>query len=327
MFFAFDDDQQAFATATRAVLSDHCGPDVLREAWQAPAGQLDRAVWQQLVEVGVTALLVDEQRGGMGLHEVWAAPVLEEVGRAGLPHPLVESVVVAAPFDPSVVDGTLISTNLGGPNVPCAADADRLLLLDGRTNRLHLVDRDSVDLAPLTAVDRARRLATVVWAPTDDTVVTADADEIALARDRGAFGTAAVLLGLADTMLHMTAAYVRERHQFGSPVGSFQAVKHHLADALRLVSFAKPVVHNAAWSLAENEPTRSRDVSAAKAMASDAAVTVARSALQCHGAIGYTVEHDLHLYLKRALALSRSWGSAAEHRRRIAASLTASQSV
>lgn len=321
MFFAFDDDQQAFAGATRAVLTDHCGPDVVRAAWQAPPGQLDRTVWNQLVQLGVTALLIDEQRGGMGLDEVWAALVLEEVGKTALPHPLVETVIVAAAFDPSVMDGTLISTNLGGPNVPCAADADRLLLVDDHGQRLHLVDRDSVELVPLTAVDRSRRLATVVWSPTDDSVVTDDAGEIALARDRGVFGSAAVLLGLADTMLQMTAAYVRERHQFGVPVGSFQAVKHQLADALMLIAFARPAVHRAAWSIAQHEPTRSRDVSMAKALASDAAGKVARAALQCHGAIGYTVEHDLHLYLKRALALSRCWGSAEQHRGLVAAAI------
>ena len=323
MYFAFDDDQQAFADATRTVLADHCGPDVVRAAWAAAPGDLDRTVWDQLVALGVNALLLDEKHGGMGLDEVWAALVLEEIGKVALPHPLVETMVVAAAFDPSVVDGTLISTNLGGPNVPCAADADRLLLLDEDTNALHLVDRASVELEPVTAVDRARRLARVVWTPTDGSIVTDDAGEISLARDRGVFGTAAVLLGLADTMLQMTAEYVRERRQFGVPIGSFQAVKHQLADALMLVAFARPAVHRAAWSIAQHEPTRSRDVSMAKAMASDAAVDVARIALQCHGAIGYTVEHDLHLYLKRALALSRCWGSAEEHRRLVAAAIAA----
>mgnify|MGYP003134303281 CR=1 FL=1 len=321
MYFAFDDDQQAFADATRTVLTDHCGPDVVRAAWLAAPGALDRTVWDQLVALGVNALLLDEEHGGTGLDEVWSALVLEEVGKAALPHPLVETMVVSAAFDPSVVDGTLISTNLGGPNVPCAADADRLLLLDDATNALHLVDREAVELEPVVAVDRSRRLARVVWTPTDDSVVTDDACEIALARDRGAFGTSAVLLGLADTMLQMTAEYVRERRQFGVPIGSFQAVKHQLADALMLVSFARPAVHRAAWSIARDEPTRSRDVSMAKALASDAAVDVARIALQCHGAIGYTVEHDLHLYLKRALALSRCWGSAEEHRRLVAAAI------
>ena len=107
------------------------------------------------------------------------------------------------------------------------------------------------------------------------------------------------------------------------PIGSFQAVKHHLADALLQLHFARPAVYRAAWSIAEGEPTRSRDVSMAKAMASDAAALVGRKALQCHGAIGYTVEYDLHLYLKRTWALAPSWGSAAWHRARVAESIGA----
>ncbi len=102
------------------------------------------------------------------------------------------------------------------------------------------------------------------------------------------------------------------------PIGSFQAVKHHLADALKELAFARPAVYRAAYSLATGADTRTRDVSMAKAMASDAARFVGRQALQCHGAIGYTVEHDLHLYLKRAWALARAWGDAAWHRDRVA---------
>jgi alkylation response protein AidB-like acyl-CoA dehydrogenase len=115
----------------------------------------------------------------------------------------------------------------------------------------------------------------------------------------------------------MTVAYVKDRRQFGVPIGSFQAVKHHLADALKELTFARPAVQRAAWSLANDRPAASRDVSMAKAMASDAASLVARKALQCHGAIGYTVEHDLHLYLKRTWALSRAYGDAPYHRDRV----------
>ncbi len=128
-------------------------------------------------------------------------------------------------------------------------------------------------------------------------------------------------------MLDMTVDYVRERHQFGVPVGSFQAVKHQLADTPLQLSFARPAVHRAAWSLAH----RRADPRTATCRWPRRWHPTRRSrrrtpALQCHGAIGYTVEHDLHLYLKRAVALSRSWGTADEHRRRVAASLTAVES-
>jgi len=148
-----------------------------------------------------------------------------------------------------------------------------------------------------------------------------DAAQGALAFDRMALGVAAQLIGLGRRMLDLSVAYAIERKQFGVPIGSQQAVKHHLADAALQLQFAAPAVYRAAWSLSTGDPNASRDVSMAKAMASDAARLVGRKAMQVHGAIGYTVEYDLHLYFKRAEALSRSWGDAAWHRRRVADAL------
>ena len=141
----------------------------------------------------------------------------------------------------------------------------------------------------------------------------------ALLADRAAAGTAALLIGLADRMLAMAAAYAKERHQFGKPIGSFQAVKHLLANARVALEFARPATYRAAWSLATAQPTLSHDASMAKAMASDAADLAARVALQVHGAIGYTWECDLHFFLKQTWALSRAWGDAATHRRLVLA--------
>ncbi len=143
---------------------------------------------------------------------------------------------------------------------------------------------------------------------------TEDGDALSL-------GAAAQLVGLGQRMLDMTVDHVKAREQFGVPIGSFQAVKHHLADALMELSFARPAVHRAAWSMAHRASTTERDVSMAKAMASDAASFVGRQALQCHGAIGYTVEYDLHRFLKRTWVLARSHGDAAWHRDRIARAL------
>jgi hypothetical protein len=133
--------------------------------------------------------------------------------------------------------------------------------------------------------------------------------------------TAAELLGLADRMIVLAADYARERHQFGKPIGSFQAVKHLLAGAQVKLEFARPVVYAAAWSLDEGEPDASRAASVAKACASDAASEAARVSLQVHGALGYTWECDLHLFLKRAWALAAAWGSAADHRAQVLDSL------
>jgi hypothetical protein len=130
-------------------------------------------------------------------------------------------------------------------------------------------------------------------------------------------GVGAVLVGVADRLIAMAAQYANERSQFGKPIGSFQAVKHQLADALVRVEFARPVVYRAAWSLAEGDPDAGLHASMAKAMASEAATVAARTALQVHGAIGYTWEHDLHLWMKRAWALAAAWGDAAAHRARV----------
>jgi alkylation response protein AidB-like acyl-CoA dehydrogenase len=124
----------------------------------------------------------------------------------------------------------------------------------------------------------------------------------------------------------MTVAYVVEREQFGRPVGANQAVKHHCANVAIDLEFARPMVQVAAWSLAAGgSPTDggsvSMDVSMAKSLASDAVDRACRVALQCHGAIGYTIEYDLQLWLKRGWALAASWGDSRLHRRRIAAGL------
>ena len=335
MHFGFDDDQIAFRDAVRDLLDKECTPATVRAAWDAPAGDLDRGVWDRLSEMGVLATLVPEAADGLGLDEQALVLVLEEAGRAGLPHPLVETAAVAAPLvagdgsvggpGPAGVPDAhglgMVASDLGGPQVACAADADWLLLQDRATGALHLVDPAATVLTPVATVDGARRAATVDWQPAPESLVADDPAAVALALDRGAFGAAAVLVGLGQRMLDLTVAYVTERRQFGVPIGSFQAVKHHLADALKELAFARPAVYRAAHSLATGADTRARDVAMAKAMASDAAWFVGRRALQCHGAIGYTVEHDLQLYLKRTWALSKAWGDASSHRTRVAESI------
>lgn len=136
--------------------------------------------------------------------------------------------------------------------------------------------------------------------------------------DRGALGAAADLVGSARRCVDLATAYAKEREQFGAPIGSFQAVKHHLADALVGVDFARPVVYRAAWSSAAGAADAARDVSMAKVVAGDAATTAAKVALQVHGAIGYTWEHDLHLWMERIWELDRSWGTRDHHLDRVA---------
>lgn len=125
-------------------------------------------------------------------------------------------------------------------------------------------------------------------------------------------------------MLDLAVSYTKEREQFGQPIGAFQAVKHHLADAAIAIEFADPMGLAAGWQLAKNEISSlevARQLAAAKLLATRAATTVARRSLQVHGAMGYTTEYDLHLYAKRVWALVPEQGSPAEHRRTLSASL------
>jgi alkylation response protein AidB-like acyl-CoA dehydrogenase len=310
MRLSFDDDQLAFRDAVRELLAKECPPSAVR--------QPTTAAWNALAEMGALSLTAPESDGGLGLDERYLVLVLEEAGYAGLPQPIVETAAVAAPIIGDRGDGdAIIASDLGGPVVPWAAEADQLLLADGEGG-LALVPRAAAELEPVKTVDHARHGSRVVAVRDGGRALDADLE---LAFDRGAWGTAAFLIGLSRRMLDMTVAYVVEREQFGVPIGSFQAVKHHLADAAAQLAFARPVVYQAAWSLAVEDGNRSRDVSTAKAMASDAAVFVGRKALQCHGAIGFTTEADLHLFQKRSWALARTWGDAAWHRDRIGQSL------
>jgi alkylation response protein AidB-like acyl-CoA dehydrogenase len=313
MRFAFTDDQLALRDAVRDLLDKECTPDQLRVAWRAETGRIP-GLWAKLAEMGVTALTAPEEFGGLGMNELDLVLILEETGRAALPEPIVEHVAVALPLLLDADERTFGARLLDG-FVPYANSCDAYVL--ARDGELHLVEREIVALEPHQSVDGARRLFGFDWTASEATRI-GGGEEYGLGLDRGALGVAAQLCGLADRMIAMTVDYVKERKQFGVPIGSFQAVKHHLANARMQLEFARPLVYRAAYSAANDDAARSTHVSMAKASASDAAELAGRVALQCHGAIAYTVEYDLHLYLKRTWALARAWGDAAWHRARVA---------
>ena len=347
MHFAFTAQQLEFRDAVRQVLAKECTTADVRRAYDtAPDRPADSPRWATLAELGVTGLTVPEPQGGLGLGLVDLVGLVEEAGRVALPEPLGTTTGIAVPLlaDPSVGGTPPTPTALLGdiaagartaavadprwPDapVPGADGADILLVTcvgaDGP--ELHVLDGAQTAVTPVASLDPTRRLGLPVWEPSAATALaTGDAARTALATsaDRAAVVSGAELLGLADAMIELTAAYAEDRHQFGRPIGSFQAVKHLLADARVLLEVARPVVYGAAWALDVGVPDASRSASAAKAYASDAATEAARVSLQVHGAIGYTWESDLHLFLKRAWALGEAWGSAADHRARLLQSL------
>jgi alkylation response protein AidB-like acyl-CoA dehydrogenase len=197
--------------------------------------------------------------------------------------------------------------------------ADLFLISDG--DGIRALSRDEVDVDGQPTIDPGAGVGRVSARSGTGTLLP-DADGFA-AFDAAVVAVAAELVGLAQAMLDMSVRYALQREQFGKPIGSFQAIKHQLADVYVANAFALPVVHRAAWSAAHALPSRSRDVSHAKHAATLAAERAARTALQVHAGIGYTYEHDLHMWMKRTWTLSSTWGDLAFHRGRVAAAVLA----
>ncbi|HUI49412.1 MAG TPA: acyl-CoA dehydrogenase family protein [Acidimicrobiia bacterium] len=292
MRFAFSDEQLALRDAVRELLEHACTPAQLRAAWTNESGRIP-GLWQQLVEMGVIGMLAPEADGGLGLRMVDLVLVLEESGRSGVPEPVVETAALGVPL----FGRTDVTVAAGHELVPWADSADVIVTRDGSFRR------EDAELIPHPSVDGSRRMFEVRGTPAPVAAGTLDA-----AFARAAVGVAAQQCGLSQRMLDLTAEYAKERRQFGVPIGSFQAVKHQLANARVALEFARPLVYRAA---ATGDPVHA---SMAKCKADDAALLTARAALQCHGAIGYTTEYDLHLYMKRAWALARSMGDGRLHR-------------
>jgi alkylation response protein AidB-like acyl-CoA dehydrogenase len=330
--FEFDEEQRMLQKSVRDLLDQRCPASEVRAAWSRPDGRLPE-VWGRLGELGVFGISVPQAHGGLGLSELDWVLVLEEAGRAALPEPLAETVAIGAPlladiggqaaatWLPKIATGaaTLRVGLEPWPYLAGASTADLLLL--ERAGAIYAVAPASVTRVAEPSVDGARRLERVEWEPRDpDRLASGRVARNALeqARDRAALATAAELVGLGARLLDMAVTHAKTREQFGKPIGSFQAVKHHLADALLALSFARPLVYRAAYSLARAADNRSLHASMAKAAAADAAHKVARIALQVHGAIGYSFEYDLHLYFKRVWSLSAAYGDALFHRERCA---------
>jgi alkylation response protein AidB-like acyl-CoA dehydrogenase len=321
-----DQDALAFGASVRELLSEAADSAALRVAWDADDGRIP-GLWKRLADLGVLGSTIPEDAGGLGLDERSLLPVLVESGRAALPEPMVETIVgatilsaaggeVADHWLPRVADGTaVLAIGTGQGRLVSAAPWADLFLLQDRAGDVHAVEAGAVTIHAAPSVDRGMRLAEVEWQPSDDTKLTGADPERGF--DVAAFATAAQLVGLADAMLDLSVSYALQREQFGKVIGSFQAVKHQLADVYVANAFAKPVVARAAWSVSQNLPTRWRDVSHAKCASSRAAARAARTALQVHAGIGYTFEHDLHMWMKRTWSLTSLWGNLSWHRTRV----------
>lgn len=313
MNFELDEQQRDFAASIDAALGAADVPAAVR-AWTAGDTGPGRKVWATLADLGVTALAVGEDHDGIGAHPVDLVVALERVGAHCVPGPVTESIAVApillASDDRSaaLAAGELIATAAIAPQMPRAVDAGfaGLVLVADSDQVYDGVAGDSRD-----SLDPSRKLFDV------STSGTGWAADVQRAREYGALATAAQLIGAGQAMLDASVAYAKQRSQFGRLIGSYQAIKHKLADVHIALELARPLVYGAALSLGADSADTARDVSAAKVAAAEAGLLAARSALQTHGAIGFTQEHDLGLLLLRAQALRSAWGDPTAHRRRV----------
>jgi alkylation response protein AidB-like acyl-CoA dehydrogenase len=317
MKFALDEQQRDFAASIDAALGAADVGTAVR-AWAAGDTAPGRKVWATLADLGVTALAVPEEFDGIGADPVDLVVAAERLGRWCVPGPTTESIAVAPVLladderCAALAAGELIATVAMPPHVPRAVDAHAagliLLAAGGEV-------RDAAAGEKHESVDPSRRL----WE------VTASGDgrpaDVDRAYEFGVLATAAQLIGAGRAMLDMSVDYAKQRTQFGRQIGSYQAIKHKLADVHIAIELARPLLYGAALSLGDGCPDTARDVSAAKVAAAEAALLAARCALQTHGAIGFTTEHDLSLWLLRVQALRSAWGDPAAHRRRVLAGL------
>ena len=317
MDFALSDDQEQIQRTARELLADRVRPERMRE--HAEAARTDEELWSELAELGWPGIAVAEQHGGQGLGMVELSILCEELGRVVAPVPFLPSVLAAILIEHAGSEdqrarwlGGLASGEVRGAAgaagiVPGAAGADVVVVVE---NGAALIAGAPGE--PVESIDSTRPAARVGFAG------ESLRGDVAAALDRAAVALAAELVGVCDRALAMTVEYVKERRQFGSPVGAFQAVSHRCAEMLLATEAARSAVAFASWA-ADADPERLPEAAAmAKAAASDAGREVTAGAIQAHGGIGFTWEADVHWLYKRAQVGALLLGGAAEHRARLA---------
>lgn len=321
MDLTLSDDQRDLRSGLRDLLGDRWTPDRLRAASQAPA--LDAKDWRALADLGVFGLVRPEADGGSGLGLIDAAIVFEELGRALVPGPLV-GTFLAAGFVPGADDGSAVVT---------ALDIDAPVLFAehlGSAAQVVLISDSGLRLLPAgalpsEAVSLPLDPLTPVWrlpgSPQEGKAV-GDAEDAARWRLLTTVLTAALQVGVAQGALDLAVRYAKERSQFGRVIGSFQAVKHLLAEALVRVDLARAATWTSALTVDDPQAGDPGEAAAAaKILADDAATANGRTCVQVHGGMGFTWEVLAHLYLKRAWLLETCGGTADDHAHHLATSL------
>jgi len=347
--FDLSDDQLALRDAARDLLDGLASPDRVR-AHTEGTDLYASALWSAMVEQGWLGVELSEDSGGLGLGAVESAVLLEEIGRHVAPVPYCSTALAIGACARAGRDGA-VAALLSGDHIACVGWSRRAESVTASTEgdewRLSgrpdpVINAPAADLAIVPAVapdgpalfavslsehGRAPRESamdltrSLGWLHFDATPAQrlGGADAVAALLDQGATFTAAEMLGSASRVLEMATDYAKERVQFGRPIGSFQAVKHRCADMLVDVEGMRSTVYWAAWCIGAGDPDASIAASTAKTWCSDASKRVMASGLQVHGGIGFTWEHDLHFFLKRAQLDQIAFGDSVHHRERLTA--------
>jgi alkylation response protein AidB-like acyl-CoA dehydrogenase len=283
----------------------------------------DEKLWARLCDLGVAGLWVPEEHGGLGASFLETEVVLAELGRFLTPGPLLGTVVASAALLsagggsllPGIADGSVVPSLVWGPYALNAQVADVFLV--PRDGGLYAVPPAEVEITPCGTMDPTRRLATVSVTGSGELVGELD---LAWVRDVACAAVAAESAGAAARCLELTVEYTKQRTQFGRPIGSFQALKHRMADMHVLVETAESASSAAASSVVTGVDLAPTAATAA-VWCTEAFTSVAGEMIQLHGGIAITWEHDAHLYFKRAHGNAHLFGSPRDHVGRLATQL------
>jgi alkylation response protein AidB-like acyl-CoA dehydrogenase len=314
------DERDLLRETVAALVAKHAAPAAVREAMESARGY-DESLWRLLCEqVGAAALVVPEEYGGAGGNLGDAAVVLEELGKGLVPTPLLGTTLaelaLLAADDPDadalgpLAEGAAIGAVVFDPDYVVNGDiADIVIAAGSQDSPGKLTRWTTFSAEPVATMDPTRRLARLT--PQSTAPVGADPG----IADIAAILLAAEQIGAAARCLELTVEYTKERVQFGRPIGSFQALKHRMADLYVAVQAARAVVYDAVEQ-AERKPSAT-SASLARVAATEAFTTVAAEGIQLHGGIAITWEHDMQLYFKRAHGSSQLLGPARAHLRRL----------
>jgi alkylation response protein AidB-like acyl-CoA dehydrogenase len=305
MDFELSDDQVALQEGIRSFCTGRFPIATVRSLEEV--GGVDRGLWHELADMGVFSLRRSAADGGVGLGWADAVLVFEELGRALVPGPIVWTHLASGLVDDGLVVGGIESDDPYGV-VEHLAALDRLVVLDD--DGVRSIDPGAVTATPLeTPLDPLTPVSVLVGdRPPGDHLL--DADGARGLRLGGAALTAAYLLGISEAATDLAVDYSKQRVQFDRPIGTFQALKHLMADMLVRTEVARGAVYAAGVTLDEpSVGSVDRAVAAAKITAAEAAISNAQTGIQVHGGMGYTWEVDAHLHLKRAYVLDQSFGT------------------